>query len=160
VVIVRVRQREGRAVARVVALAAVALVTVGCSTTTPVELDSAGAPEVVPVDGAHPNDPQVIDAGAVQLDDPAAATTAVPTTSEPASSTAGGVAARDVEQVCSRDRRTLEDAVRAFTKENGRPPTSDAELAVDSYIRNVSELYDVRIDGSVVPQGDTCLGID
>lgn len=49
---------------------------------------------------------------------------------------------------CDADRRTLEQAVEAFTLLEGRPPATEAELVPD-FVREESERFDV-VDGAVV----------
>lgn len=55
---------------------------------------------------------------------------------------AGGLA-------CDAERRTLEQAVEAYTLLEGRPPADEGELVPD-FLRAESELFDVT-DGTVVP---------
>ncbi|MBI5089644.1 MAG: hypothetical protein HZB15_12540, partial [Actinobacteria bacterium] len=59
---------------------------------------------------------------------------------------------------CAADLAMLERAVASFRADNGVAPASEAELVVDAYLRQFSQLYDVHYNGVIVTQGDTCIG--
>lgn len=142
------------------------LVTAGCASRTHVELDSAQAPAVQAVDGADgQNDAAVVEAGVVEIDDlPLPITTPAPvtdqadapTTSAPDDQAGSDQAAAMIDEFCSSDRRNLRVAIEAFRAEFDDPPTSERELVASGYIREQSNVYDVRVDGSIVPSDDTC----
>ena len=142
------------------------LVTAGCASRTHVELDSAQAPAVQAVDGADgQNDAAVVKAGVVEIDDlPLPITTPAPvtdqadapTTSAPDDQAGSDQAAAMIDEFCSSDRRNLRVAIEAFRAEFDDPPTSERELVASGYIREQSNVYDVRVDGSIVPSDDTC----
>ncbi len=147
------------------------LVTAGCASRTHVELDSAQAPAVQAVDGADgQNDAAVVGAGVVEIDDlPLPITTPAPvtdqadapTTSAPDEQAGSDQAGSDqaaamIDELCSSDRRNLRVAIEAFRAEFDDPPTSERELVASGYIREQSNVYDVRVDGSIVPSDDTC----
>ncbi len=146
------------------------LVTAGCASRTHVELDSAQAPAVQAVDGADgQNDAAVVGAGVVEIDDlPLPITTPAPVTDQADAPTtsapddqAGDQAGSDqaaamIDELCSSDRRNLRVAIEAFRAEFDDPPTSERELVASGYIREQSNVYDVRVDGSIVPSDDTC----
>ncbi len=142
------------------------LVTAGCASRTHVELDSAQAPAVQAVDDADgQNGAAVVEAGVVEIDDlPLPITTPAPvtdqadapTTSAPDEQAGSDQAAAMIDELCSSDRRNLRVAIEAFRAEFDDPPTSERELVASGYIREQSNVYDVRVDGSIVPSDDTC----
>jgi hypothetical protein len=149
--------------------AAVAMIGVGCSSSTRVELDSADAPAVEPADGgAGQSDAGVIPAGAIDLDDPTSSTTTSSSTKTVPSDdqtvvtttvTVGGSpdkAAAMIAEMCRIELTALRTAVDDYETDYDEMPTSEGDLLAFGYIRQRSDLYDVFVDGSVVVQGDTC----
>lgn len=161
-----------RPMCRVVAAVGLVSIAAACTSRTKVELDSAHAPIVEPVDGAGQNDADVVDAGVVEIDDrPATETTDVqdptttpsveptestdePTTTSPATK---GTVDPAVADQCEADELMLERAVERFRDDTGASPASEAELVIDSYLRRFSPLYEVEYNGTIVPQGTTCV---
>ena len=61
--------------------------------------------------------------------------------------------------MCRDDKRALKTAIENYRLDLGGAPTSEFDLIAHAYLRERSELYDVRIDGSVVAQGLTCAAV-
>jgi hypothetical protein len=167
------RHRTRRWVVGALTLASAGVAT-GCSTTSNVEIQSAQVPAVQPVDGGEgQNQAEVIEAGAIELDDTpidqAASTstsTSSPSTVNSTSTTEVAVADADdelspqgeamIRELCKTDRHALNVAVDAYRQDFGTAPTSEAELVAMAYLLHRSDVYDVWVDGSIVPQGATC----
>src|SRR5215207_6364321 len=150
-------------------MAVLALLTVvGCASRTRVDLESANAPAVQPVDGGVQNDADVVDADVTAINDApnrSATTQAAATTVDPAAPTTTGQddEVDDVDDattaLCRNDKRIMKTAVEDYRADQGTSPTSEGDLIAFAYVRTASELYDVRVDGSIVAQGATCLGV-
>lgn len=155
------------------------MVASACADRTHVELDSAQGPAVQLVDGAGgQNEASVVGAGVVEIGDlPMPITTpttasvapsvaaserpATTTTSPPDDQPGGDQAEADpaaamIAEFCSTGRRNLLVAVETYRDEFGSPPTSELDLLAAGYIRELSDVFDVRVDGSIVATDETC----
>jgi hypothetical protein len=143
-------------------LSALVIVTsAGCASRTRVELDATHS-TLLGVDG------RVIEIADQSLD-----TTTLPTAPRPTSTTAApddDPAGETTEQpevevdpltkeMCRDDKRTLKTAIENYRMDLGTVPTSEFDLIAYAYLRERSELYDVRVDGSVVAQDLTCAAV-
>jgi hypothetical protein len=144
------------------------LATVGCASRTRVELESARVPSVQPADGGTgQNEAEVVDAGAIEIDpQPIATTTTAPppsTTIDPSVVTTTVPGRNEVDPeiktMCRSEKRTLKAAIENYRADVGTSPTSEGDLVAFAYVRTISDLYDLRVDGSIVVQGDTCAGV-
>ena len=121
-----------------------------------------------PADGRDgQNDLAVVDAGVIEIDDqPIESTTTEARRrpndddQEPSAPHVDGRArvAVDIDDstktLCRNEKRTLKTAIEDYRADQGTAPTSEGDLIAFAYLRAASALYDVRVDGSVVAQGD------
>ena len=133
----------------------------GCASRTRVELESA------------PSTILGVDRGVIEIADQSLDTTTLPTTPRPTSTTAAPVddpagettVEPNVEvdplikEMCRDEKRALKTAIENYRLDLGAVPTSEFDLIAYAYLREQSELYDVRVDGSVVAQDLTCAAV-
>jgi hypothetical protein len=152
--------RQARLAAIASSVAAVATLVAGCAASTPVELESADASTaaVDDQDGAPVIEAGVIDTAPVG---PASSTSSPSTTAEPTSTTAPPgpstiLAEGATKELCATERARLRAAIDSYVAEFSTPPVSESDLLATMYLRTMSDVYDVRIDGSIRATDDTC----